>query len=99
MIAAQILLLGTSFAALPRLPQSEPQRYAQYIDAESAVVKRPEGEGWDDPFGDGVWRSSWFYACLLAIHAKDRPIFDRLEREHGVKLDQVDRFLRYFADH
>lgn len=33
------------------------QSYSQYIDEESAVVKRPEGEGYDDPYSDGVWRS------------------------------------------
>jgi len=74
------------------------QRYAQYIDAETAVVKRPEGPGYDDPFGDGVWRSSWFYGSLLAIRIKDPVAYNRLKAEHGVDVSQAERFLGYFRD-
>lgn len=75
------------------------QKYSQYIDAESAVVKRPEGEGWSDPFGDGVWRSSWFYASLLIIQANDADEYARLQSEHGVDTALAGKFLTYFRDH
>lgn len=75
------------------------QRYAQYIDAETGVVKRPEGEGWSDPFGDGVWRSSWFYGSLLAIRAKDPQTYEGLRKDHGIEAAQAGQFLTYFRDH
>jgi hypothetical protein len=74
------------------------QKYVQYIDQESGVVKRPEGEGWSDPFGDGVWRSSWFYASLLVIQNKDGATYDRLKAEHGVDISFSAKFLRFFRD-
>ncbi len=75
------------------------QTYTQYIDVESAVVKRPEGEGYDDPYGDGVWRSSWFYASLLVIHALDTGTYDWLQTDHQVDASLAGRFLTYFRDH
>jgi len=75
------------------------QKYSQYIDAESAVVKRPEGPGWSDPFGDGVWRSSWFYSSLLIIKNKDVHGYDKLKSDHGIDERLVTQFLSYFRDH
>ncbi len=75
------------------------QKYSQYIDPESAVVKRPEGEGWSDPYGDGVWRSSWFYASLLIIQANDPDEYARLQSEHAVDTALAGQFLTYFRDH
>lgn len=74
------------------------QRYAQYIDQESAVVKRPEGAGWSDPFGDGVWRSSWFYSSLLIIKGKDTTAFQQICNDHGITEGLVGGFLSYFRD-
>lgn len=65
-LLAIAIAISASFGAQP-----SPQQYSQYIDGQTGVVKRPEGEGWTDPYGDGVWRSSWFYASLLVIRAKD----------------------------
>jgi hypothetical protein len=75
------------------------QKYIQYIDKETGVVKRPEGEGWTDPFGDGVWRSSWLYASLFVIHAKDKDAYDRLQSKHQIDLSLAGTFLNYFRDH
>jgi hypothetical protein len=75
------------------------QRYSQYIDAESGVVKRPEGKGWSDAFGDGVWRSSWFYASLLILKAKAPHEYASLQTEHGLDKSLVGRFLTYFRNH
>lgn len=75
------------------------QIYSQYIDAESAVVKRPEGGAWtDSPFGDGVWRSSWFYASLLVIRALDAATYEWLRTKHQVDATLTGRFLTYFRD-
>jgi hypothetical protein len=90
-VLAPILFIGEA--------RADAQRCSQYIDAESGVVKRPEREGWTDPYGDGVWRSSWFYASLLVIRAKDPGVYDRLRTEHGVSTDQAGLFLAYFRDH
>ncbi len=74
------------------------QKYSQYIDAESAVVKKPEGQGWEDPFGDGVWRSSWFYSSLLSIKAKDQLTYDKIKNDHSLDDTLVARFLGFFRD-
>jgi hypothetical protein len=74
------------------------QKYSQYVDEETAVVKRPEGRGWSDPFGDGVWRSSWFYASLLVIKAKDANAFRGVCDAHGLKEEAVHRFVDYFVE-
>ncbi len=74
------------------------QQYGQYIDQESGVVKRPEGPGWTDPFGDGVWRSSWFFSSLLIIKAKDPATFQHICEQHGLAESQIQRFLVYFRD-
>jgi hypothetical protein len=91
------IVLGLA-AVLASTAQVEPQKYAQYIDADSAVIKRPEGTGWSDPFGDGVWRSSWFYSSLLIIKAKDKPTYDVVALAHGVDETLVAKFLTYFRD-
>lgn len=75
------------------------QKYSQYIDAESGVVRRPEGTAWTDPFGDGVWRSAWFYASLIVIQAKDAQLYARLQTEHEVDISLAGTFLRYFREH
>src|SRR3990170_290310 len=74
------------------------QQYSRYIDQESAVVKRPEGPGWSDPFGDGVWRSSWFYGSLLIISAKDRPLYENIRDTHGVTIEDGREFLLKFRE-
>jgi hypothetical protein len=75
------------------------QTYKQYIDQESAVVKKPEGEGWSDAYGDGVWRSSWFYASLLVIRHLDPGTYQWLQTTHGVNAALVGQFLTYFRNH
>jgi hypothetical protein len=72
------------------------QTYLQYVDEESNVIKRPQGEGWSDPFGDGVWRSSWFYASLIVLKAEDPAAYGDLVQRHGVKAEQAKKFLEYF---
>ncbi len=96
-----MLVTGYILAATLLVNEAQPaaQSYSQYIDAETGVVKRPEGEGWADPYGDGVWRSSWFYASLLAIRSKDQALYEKLQTEHGVSADQAGLFLTYFRDH
>jgi hypothetical protein len=75
------------------------QLYSQYIDAESGVIKRPEGQGWDDPFGDGVWRTSWFYSSLLILKGKDAALFASLIATHQLTEASIDRFVEYFLTH
>ena len=72
---------------------ADSQKYVQYLDAETAVVKRPEGPGWDDPFGDGVWRSSWFYSSLLIIKAKDQPTYGIMRERSGKVQRQPANYL------
>src|SRR3954447_16487219 len=81
----------------PEVPMAD-QKYSQYVDRESAVVKRPEGSGWSDPFGDGVWRSSWFYSSLLAVKGKDPATFTRICAGHGLDESLIAQFLTYFRD-
>lgn len=95
---ASLICLLTS-ALLSGAGQPADQQFSQYIDGETGVVKRPEGEGWSDPYGDGVWRSSWFYGSLLVISNKDPGAYERLKKEHGVEIAQAEKFLRYFRDH
>lgn len=73
------------------------QKFGQYIDTETGVVKRPEA--WNDLFGDGVWRSSWFYASLLIIQKEDDNTYKRLQTEHKVDASMAGKFLKYFRDH
>lgn len=74
------------------------QRYAQYFDPETGIIMRPPESAGFEPFGDGVWRSSWFYASLLAIAAKDATTYQKLQREHGVDVSMAETFLQYFRD-
>jgi hypothetical protein len=71
---------------------------SQYLDSETAVMKRPEGEGWSDPFGDGVWRSSWFYASLVVIKGEQPRLYDAIEQDHGVGIEHAKQFLTGFRD-
>ncbi|QEH39278.1 hypothetical protein OJF2_78930 (plasmid) [Aquisphaera giovannonii] len=75
------------------------ERFAQYLDPESGVVTKPEGEGWDDFYGDAVWRSSWLFASLLAIRSGEPATYERLQREQGLDVVQGEHFLRFFRDH
>ena len=72
------------------------QSFSQYIDSESGVVKKPDG--WEDPYGDGVWRSSWFYATLLILKAKDPAGFELLRNTHSLSDQGAEQFLKYFAE-
>lgn len=77
------------------------QQYAQYVDSETGVIKRPESVGvdWGDPFGDGVWRSAWFYASLIVIRALDAASYAKIKSEHGVDVSLAGQFLDYFQNH
>ena len=77
------------------------QQYAQYVDSETYVIKRPESNGvdWGDPLGDGVWRSSWFYASLIVIRALDAVTYAKIKSEHNVDVSMAGKFLEYFRDH
>ncbi|MDD5269390.1 MAG: hypothetical protein PHO08_20125 [Methylococcales bacterium] len=77
------------------------QQYAQYVDSETYVIKRPDSNGvnWGDPFGDGVWRSSWFYASLIVIRALDAAAYAKIKSEHDVDVTLAGQFLEYFRDH
>ena len=97
-LACAVLVSALAATAGPEV-QPQGQRYSQYVDDETGVVKKPERDGFDDPFGDGVWRSSWFYASLLVIQSKDPATYQRLQKDHGVDVAQATRFLRYFRDH
>lgn len=71
-----------------------PQEYSQYVDSESGVIKRPPG--WANPFGDGVWRTSWFYASLIAIRALAPERYGEIEDAHGVSTSDAGTFLGFF---
>jgi hypothetical protein len=73
------------------------QTYRDYLDEETSVIKRPEGADWSDPFGDGVWRSSWFYASLILIKGHDPQNYATIYGEHGVGIEEAGNFLKYFA--
>jgi hypothetical protein len=46
---------------------SQCQKFAQYFDGETGVITRPPESAGYVPFGDGVWRSAWFYASLIVL--------------------------------
>lgn len=71
--------------------------YSQYLDQESGVIKRPEP--WGDVFGDGVWRSSWFYASLLIIRSLAPQQYTALVDTHGVDVSEAGTFLHFFRSH
>jgi hypothetical protein len=71
------------------------QRYGQYIDRKTGVVKAPKGFAKNDD----CWRTSWFYGSLLVIHAKDPALYKRLKEMHGVDVASIRTFLTYFRDH
>ena len=70
------------------------QRYSQYVDDVSGVVKAPPGFA----NNDDCWRSSWFYASLLVIHEKDNVLYHHIAKQHSVDLNQLTTFLRYFRE-
>jgi hypothetical protein len=74
------------------------QTYSQYLDAETCVIKRPEGDGWSDPFGDSVWRSSWFYASLIVLKEEDAKLYDSITKEHGISTDHAKQYLENFRN-
>jgi len=73
-------------------------KYQQYIDKASGVVMKPDKDGFDDPYGDGVWRSSWFYGSLLIIKNKDAGTYNQIVQEHHLDMADLDKFLVYFRD-
>jgi hypothetical protein len=75
------------------------QRYDQYFDPETGVIMRPPESAGFEPYGDGVWRSSWFYASLIVLAAKDASTYQKLQQEHGLDVTMSETFLRYFRDH
>ncbi len=83
-IACLAVFLGKATVAWAQ-PTGGRQRYVQYVDPETGVMMRPSSHGFVEPFGDGVWRSSWFYSALLLIKCKEpaayrlpgRPVFLR----------------------
>lgn len=74
------------------------QRYSQYFDAETGVILRPPESAGFEPFGDGVWRSSWFYASLIVIAAKEAATYHKLQHEHGLNVSMAGKFLQHFRD-
>jgi hypothetical protein len=89
------LAIPVVYAAVTGYPQViAGQKYAQYIDAETKVVRAPHGFA----TGDDAWRSSWFYASLLLIHAKDVDLYNQLQRDHGLDVGDVKKYLTYFRD-
>lgn len=67
-------------------------KIGDYIDSASGIVTNPL----DDPFGDSVWRSSWFYASLLTICGLDRPTYVQIATDHGLDIGSAATFLNYF---
>ncbi len=74
------------------------QKCAQYIDDASGVVKKPDAFD-NDPFGDSVWRSSWFYASLILLKALDPPTYQQIEQTHQVGVEGAGTFLSFFRQH
>jgi hypothetical protein len=72
-------------------------QYREYFDQESGLIKRPAS--WGNPFGDGVWRSSWFHASMLVIRALAPQHYAALLAEHGVDAAKAGSFLAFFRAH
>src|SRR5262245_35421649 len=93
--------LKLSFATSP-VPQTRrtamiDQKYSQYLDPETGAITRPAG--WDDPFGDAVWRTSWFYSSLVVIRAIAPEEYANIASTHDISASTVATFLSYFRDH
>ncbi len=73
------------------------QQYNQYLDSESGLMIKPEP--WSDPFGDGVWRSSWFYSSLIILRALSPDLYTDITTKHSVNADNAGIFLNYFKQH
>ena len=73
-----------------------PQRIGQYIDSATGVVRRPYP---DDAYGDCVWRSSWLYASVLILRAKEPAVYAFLQLHHDLDATLAGTFLSYFRDH
>lgn len=88
-LGISLLLVGsvvtTTFAA---------DKYGGYIDTETKIVKTPEGFASDDD----CWRSSWFYASLIIIHAKDQDLYNQLKQTHGVAVEDATAFMKYYRE-
>ncbi len=72
-------------------------QYIEYLDQESGLIMRPPS--WSNPFGDGVWRSSWFHASMLVIRALAPQQHAALVAEHGVDASKAGIFLSFFRAH
>jgi hypothetical protein len=70
------------------------QRYDQYINRQTGVVRPPEGFATNDD----CWRTSWVYASLVVIRANDQQLYERLKADHGLDISLVKTFLTYFRD-
>ncbi|MES2792719.1 MAG: hypothetical protein V4719_24110 [Planctomycetota bacterium] len=93
-----VMLSWHSFASA--LEPDHDQRYGDYVDPESRTILRLTGGSWDEnPFGDGCWRSSWFYASLLVIFENDRKAYDSIAKKHGVSIDDAFHFIKHFSAH
>ena len=73
------------------------QKYNQYVDPGTAIIQQPLP--WGDPFGDAVWRTSWFYSSLIVIRALDPDTHTDLVAAHDVDAAQAVSFLTFFRDH
>ena len=73
------------------------QHYSQYVDPGTGIIQQPGP--WGDPFGDAVWRTSWFYSSLIVIRALAPAEHSALAAAHGVDAAQAGLFLSYFRGH
>ena len=75
------------------VPVAKEKEISEWIDAANGFVKRP----WENPYGDGVWRSSGLYACLLLLRKYDSEAFEGFQKTHSVDLKSISVFLDFFA--
>lgn len=68
-----------------------------YYDRDCGVVMKPAVMN-NDPYGDGVWRSSWVYASLLILREKSPSTYRLIERKHGLNADCARVFINYFVE-
>jgi hypothetical protein len=71
------------------------QKYNQYLDEESGVIKQPDP--WGDPFGDGVWRSAWFYSSLIILRSLNTPLYNTITTTNGINAEGAGSFLNFFS--
>jgi hypothetical protein len=70
-------------------------KVGDYIDPATGVVRNP----FENPFGDSVWRSSWFYSSLMIIKARAPSVYSDIASTHGLDVASATTFLKTFADH